>query len=470
MANTKKKASKRKKNPWAPPAGPTSYEVDVSKGTRVNGWVVRSVSGFPWKHGVTSSIYLEKKVDGKYARMTVIYGMRKFGFEEDEGPAILVYTAQLDLEALVGMSKESWDISTHVFQHQSNFYNDLHFLTNWANKDIRWAKAEGLFLSAKKNPTKKKATKKKAAKKKATKNPNSGITLAIAKWYEKKGYMTPEIEIALGKVHNPKLLLSRLYTTLVYEDIRINWLRYAEQGEAQERDEFEKKAGVKIEDLEKLSDLTRSSFSKMVSGGASEKSDKGFKSITKVYSKAYKAIRGSEGLHWYKGVLVPLHNSNYALSVALRDTNNPAAIPKTLDFILEYVVNQRYYRSAWSDADSGPIFQEAILRAASRPQKTAADKGRTIPHVRRNPPKKKATKKKVAKKKATRKKTPPWQLLINRCQKLWDHYCERPSKARLKPVLAHLEKMKGSTSKKVADERKGCLRVANKEARRLKMK
>jgi len=84
--------------------------------------------------------------------------------------------------------------------------------------------------------------------------------------------------------------------------------------------------------------------------------------------------------------------------------------------------------------------------------------------------KKKTTKKKVAKKKATKKKTPPYQLLINRCQKLWDHYCERPSKTRLKPVLAHLEKMKGSTSKKVDAERKSCLRVANKEARRLKMK
>jgi hypothetical protein len=79
-------------------------------------------------------------------------------------------------------------------------------------------------------------------------------------------------------------------------------------------------------------------------------------------------------------------------------------------------------------------------------------------------------KKKVSRKNPSRKKTPEWQLLCNRCAKLWDHYCERPSKARLKPVLAHLEKMKGSTSKRVADERKACLRVANKEARRLKMK
>ena len=84
--------------------------------------------------------------------------------------------------------------------------------------------------------------------------------------------------------------------------------------------------------------------------------------------------------------------------------------------------------------------------------------------------KKKVAKRKPAKKKATRKTKPEWQLLINRCRKLWDHYCERPSKKRLKPVLEHLEKMKASTSKKVADERKSCLRIANKEARSLKMK
>jgi len=76
----------------------------------------------------------------------------------------------------------------------------------------------------------------------------------------------------------------------------------------------------------------------------------------------------------------------------------------------------------------------------------------------------------MARRNPAKKKTPPYQLLINRCQKLWDHYCERPAKARLKPVLEHLEKMKGSTSKKVKDERSRCLRAANKEARKLKMK
>ena len=77
---------------------------------------------------------------------------------------------------------------------------------------------------------------------------------------------------------------------------------------------------------------------------------------------------------------------------------------------------------------------------------------------------------KVAKKKATRKKTPPYQLLINRCHKLWTHYCERPSKKRLEAIYVHLDKKKESTSKKVATERRRCLRAANAEAKRIKLK
>jgi len=88
--------------------------------------------------------------------------------------------------------------------------------------------------------------------------------------------------------------------------------------------------------------------------------------------------------------------------------------------------------------------------------------------------KKKATKKRVSKrktkKKTSRAVTPEWQRLIRRCQKLWDHYCERPGKKRLQDVLKHIEKMKDSTSKKVLDERKKCLRAAKAEAKRLKLK
>lgn len=92
------------------------------------------------------------------------------------------------------------------------------------------------------------------------------------------------------------------------------------------------------------------------------------------------------------------------------------------------------------------------------------------PRSKKKASKKKPAKKKATKKKATRKTKPEWQKLIDKCRKLWDDYCERPSKKRLKPVIEHLEKMKASTSKKVADERKSCLRIANKEARRLKLK
>lgn len=67
-------------------------------------------------------------------------------------------------------------------------------------------------------------------------------------------------------------------------------------------------------------------------------------------------------------------------------------------------------------------------------------------------------------------KTPEWERLIKHCQKLWESYCERPSKKRLRLVLAHLEKMKESTSAKVKSERSRCLRAAKAEAKSLKMK
>jgi len=85
-------------------------------------------------------------------------------------------------------------------------------------------------------------------------------------------------------------------------------------------------------------------------------------------------------------------------------------------------------------------------------------------------PKKRASKKKVKKGASKRKATAPWQRQISKCQKLWDRYCERPGKKRLQDVFKHLEAMKASTSKKVADERKRCLRAANAEAKRLKLK
>lgn len=59
---------------------------------------------------------------------------------------------------------------------------------------------------------------------------------------------------------------------------------------------------------------------------------------------------------------------------------------------------------------------------------------------------------------------------IAQCQKLWEHYCARPGKKRLRAVLSHLETMKSSKSAKVKLERRRCLRVANQEAKELGLK
>lgn len=69
-----------------------------------------------------------------------------------------------------------------------------------------------------------------------------------------------------------------------------------------------------------------------------------------------------------------------------------------------------------------------------------------------------------------RKSTPEWKKLCDRCQNLWDAYCERPTRKRLREIFAHLDKMAKSPSKKVKDERARCLRAANKEANRLRMR
>ena len=109
------------------------------------------------------------------------------------------------------------------------------------------------------------------------------------------------------------------------------------------------------------------------------------------------------------------------------------------------------------------------MKPPSQPKKVAKKKmsGSPIGPALRMPSE---NPKKATKKKATRKKTPAYQLLINRCQKLWTHYCDRPSKKRLEALYIHLDKMKESTSKKVATERSRCLRAANAEAKKLKYK
>ena len=120
-----------------------------------------------------------------------------------------------------------------------------------------------------------------------------------------------------------------------------------------------------------------------------------------------------------------------------------------------------------------PYLGDAVKRAKKKKSEAAKRKRRTPPPLpasarRRSKPKSSHTV--AATNPKPRKKTPPSTRLINRCQKLWDAYCEKPTKKNLRAVLEHLEKMKESKSKKVKGERARCLRVANKEAKRLKMK
>ena len=87
---------------------------------------------------------------------------------------------------------------------------------------------------------------------------------------------------------------------------------------------------------------------------------------------------------------------------------------------------------------------------------------------------KKRSKRKDTKKSAARKTKPGWKILTDRCDKLWDNYNKNPTKKNLNLVFDHLAKMKASTkyetSKRVRDKRTSCLRKANKEAKRLKIK
>ena len=59
--------------------------------------------------------------------------------------------------------------------------------------------------------------------------------------------------------------------------------------------------------------------------------------------------------------------------------------------------------------------------------------------------------------------------LIDKCRKLWDQYCYKPTKKNLRKVIDHLEVMKISNSENVKKERARCLRAANREAKRLKL-
>lgn len=120
------------------------------------------------------------------------------------------------------------------------------------------------------------------------------------------------------------------------------------------------------------------------------------------------------------------------------------------------------------DAIYGPSPSDGA--AKSKTTKKKAAKKKTT--------KKKITKKKVTKKKATKKvakknppkKASPAKSLIEKCNSLWDYYCARPSKKRLKEVVAHLDKMAKSSAKSVKEERARCMRAARREMKKIGMK
>jgi len=59
--------------------------------------------------------------------------------------------------------------------------------------------------------------------------------------------------------------------------------------------------------------------------------------------------------------------------------------------------------------------------------------------------------------------------LIAECRSLWESYCERPGKTRLKAVIKHCELMAESTAKSVKEERARCMRSARREMKKLGM-
>ena len=78
---------------------------------------------------------------------------------------------------------------------------------------------------------------------------------------------------------------------------------------------------------------------------------------------------------------------------------------------------------------------------------------------------------KPAKKKTTRKpKAGSAAGLKSECRRLWEHYCERPNKTRLKAVIKHCDLMAESSAKSVKQERARCLRSAKSEAKMLGLK
>ena len=71
---------------------------------------------------------------------------------------------------------------------------------------------------------------------------------------------------------------------------------------------------------------------------------------------------------------------------------------------------------------------------------------------------------------ANPKKAPTAAALKSECRRLWEHYCERPNKTRLRAVIKHCDLMAESSAKSVKEERARCMRSARREMKKLGMK
>lgn len=60
--------------------------------------------------------------------------------------------------------------------------------------------------------------------------------------------------------------------------------------------------------------------------------------------------------------------------------------------------------------------------------------------------------------------------LKKECRRLWERYCERPNKTRLRAVMRHCELMAESSAKTVKEERARCMRAARSEAKKIGLK
>jgi len=67
-------------------------------------------------------------------------------------------------------------------------------------------------------------------------------------------------------------------------------------------------------------------------------------------------------------------------------------------------------------------------------------------------------------------KSPLAKDLIAECRALWESYCERPGKVKLRKIEKHCDAMKASKFKTVKDERRRCMNAMRREMKKLGMK